>query len=69
VVQHRSGPQPLLERALEFRQAGGDPREQAAGEAGRDRRAGSTPIRSAARSMLICPLQASSAVAARTSGP
>jgi hypothetical protein len=69
VVQHRSGPQPLLERALEFGQAGGDPRGQAAGEPGRDRRAGSTPIRSAARSMLMCPLQASSAVAARTAGP
>ena len=29
----------------------------------------STPIRSAARSMLMCPLQASSAAAARTFGP
>jgi len=69
VVQHRRGPQPLLERALEPGQAAGDPGEQAAGEPGRDRRADSTPIRSAARSMLMCPLQASNAVAARTLGP
>ena len=38
VVHHRRGPQPLLQRGLEFRQAGGDPVDQAAGEAGRDRR-------------------------------
>jgi transposase len=70
VVQHRSGPQPLFEGGPGPGQAGGHPGHQAPpvkpAETGAS---SSTPIRSAARSMLICPLQASSAVAARTFGP
>jgi hypothetical protein len=68
-MQNRSGPQPLFEDGLE-------PARQAATRATRPPvkpvetgASSSTPIRSAARSMLICPLQASSAVTARTFGP